>query len=61
LESVVNDVTYTATGLTTGLYYKFKVEARNSFGFSEYSDVLTVLCAALPEQPSVPTSTVFEN
>jgi hypothetical protein len=47
--------------LTSGLIYKFKVESRNSFGYSDYSDVISILCAAEPDQPQVPTSTVFEN
>jgi hypothetical protein len=33
------------TGLTPGQTYKFKVEARNIIGFSEYSSELTVLAA----------------
>lgn len=48
LAEVVNGLTYTATGLTTGAIYKFKVEARNQYGFSVYSDILAVLCAAEP-------------
>jgi hypothetical protein len=61
LVSNLNALTDTATGLTYGLYYKFKIESRNSFGFSEYSDTITILCAAAPEQPDVPVSSVFEN
>ena len=57
----MNALTYTAEGLTFGLYYKFKIESRNAFGYSEYSDTVTILCAMEPEQVVVPTSTVFEN
>ena len=43
------------TGLTYGTTYEFKVEARNEFGFSEYSSTLSLLCAIMP---AVPTSIV---
>jgi hypothetical protein len=45
---LVNGLTsasYTATGLTQGLTYKFKVETRNAYGYGFFSDVLTVLAA----------------
>lgn len=51
LESAINAQTFTATGLTSGLIYKFKVESRNSYGYSEYSDVVSILSAAEPDQP----------
>lgn len=35
-------------GLTTGSTYKFKVEARNSYGYSLASNELTILVAYLP-------------
>ena len=38
LASGVSPKQYTATGLTTGNYYTFKVQSRNSFGLSEFSD-----------------------
>jgi hypothetical protein len=31
--------------LTEGATYKFKLESRNSVGYSLYSDVVEVLCA----------------
>jgi hypothetical protein len=61
LVSNLNALTYTAESLTFGLFYKFKVEARNAYGYSEFSSIVTILCAAAPEQVAVPTSTVFEN
>ena len=36
----VTDTQYTATGLNAGLYYKFKVEARNYLYHSPYSDAI---------------------
>ncbi len=42
---------YTATGLTGGLTYKFRIEARNSVGYSLYSEELAILCARIPDAP----------
>lgn len=61
LEPNLNVLTYRAEDLTTGSTYKFKVQAYNSYGYSQFSNEVSILCAALPEQPLVPTSTVFEN
>jgi hypothetical protein len=52
---------YTAVGLTSGVIYEFKVESRNSYDFSAYSDVLTLLAAFKPDAPSAPTTTVVTN
>lgn len=42
----VPDLTYTATGLVQGSTYKFKVEARNIYGYSaEFSNTVTILAA----------------
>jgi hypothetical protein len=38
LESGVTTLSYTAIGLTAGQTYKFKVEARNTYGYSALSD-----------------------
>ncbi len=40
-----------AESLVAGVSYKFRILARNSFGSSVYSDVLTLLCAFKPEAP----------
>jgi large repetitive protein len=47
--------------LTPGTTYKFRVQARNTFGLSVYSDVVTLLCAFVPAAPSEPTTTVIGN
>jgi len=39
---------YLATGLTQGLVYQFKVESRNAYGFSVYSDTVSILTAQVP-------------
>ena len=41
--------------------YAFKVQARNSYGFSLDSDEFTVLCASQPEAPSMPTTSIDAN
>jgi hypothetical protein len=61
LASLVNVQTFTATSLTAGQTYKFKIESRNSYGYSAYSEVLSVLCATNPAIPTAPTSTVVDN
>jgi len=48
LVSSLNELSYTVTGLTAGKTYKYKVEARNSYGYSAYSSVIAILCAARP-------------
>ena len=45
LESGISVTSYTATGLTTGVIYHFKVQARNSYGFSDYSNEVSILAA----------------
>lgn len=45
LASGVQSASFTATGLTPGLTYKFKVGARNSFGYSAYTAEVSILAA----------------
>jgi hypothetical protein len=42
--------------LTAGKTYELKVEARNSYGYSVSSDVLTLLCAFVPDSPTTITT-----
>jgi hypothetical protein len=46
-----NEVTtsFAATGLETGKTYIFKVQARNSYDLSDYSNSVTVLAAQTPD------------
>jgi hypothetical protein len=57
LEEQTTDTTFVATGLTTGLSYEFKVQARNAFGYSAFSNTLLILVASVPSKPSAPVTT----
>ena len=48
----------TITGLTTGVTYKIKVQARNIYGFSDDSNEILVLVAQIPDAPIAPTTTI---
>lgn len=50
--------TYSAENLTPGTTYAFKVEVRNRWDYSTYSNELSVLCAFKPTAPAEPTSQV---
>jgi len=43
------DAKYTALGLITGAIYEFKVQSRNSYDYSEDSDIIVLLCGFKPE------------
>lgn len=51
----------TKVTLTPGAFYSFKVEARNSVGYSLPSAELTILCAQPPDQPEPPVTTTLES
>ena len=48
---------YLVTGLSVGDSYKFKVKARNAFGYSEFSEVVEILAAQVPDKPDAPVTT----
>jgi phosphoribosylformylglycinamidine (FGAM) synthase PurS component len=57
LEEALVDLTYTTSfTVSVGKTYSFKIEARNSVGYSAYSSVLQVLAADKPGQPGTPTT-----
>jgi hypothetical protein len=43
-----------------GVYYEFTVEALNSVGYSDSSDLVLIFHAIPPQQPSAPT-TINDN
>jgi hypothetical protein len=52
---------YKANGLTAGLKYRFFVQARNSYDFSSQSNTILILCATIPDVPSVVASSNLAN
>lgn len=46
------------TELTPGTTYTFKVQAKNSFGTSSYSEAKSILAAQQPDTPLAPTSSI---
>jgi hypothetical protein len=56
LATGITSASYTATGLTTGITYDFKIESRNQHGYSDYSDVFTLQCSTIPDPPTIVTS-----
>jgi hypothetical protein len=36
---------------TNGITYRFKVQAGNALGYSEFSNILTILAAETPAKP----------
>jgi hypothetical protein len=52
LASNVVSSSYTAIDLTAGVTYQFKIESRNSYGYSTYSGSISLLCAFVPDPPT---------
>lgn len=53
-------LTYTITGLATGLPYRFRLRARNIHDWGQYSNTVTVVPAGPPDTPAS-VSTVIDN
>jgi hypothetical protein len=58
LDQNVLSLAYLATGLETGMIYTFRIQARNSHGYSGYSSELEILCVAAPAAPTSVTTTL---
>ena len=43
--------------MTEGSTYQFKVEARNVYGFSTFSNTVSILAAQIPDQPTTVSTT----
>ena len=61
IKTLQTSTQYTATGLTAGKTYTFKVEARNKYGNSAPSLPISILCAGSPEAPLAPTTENFND
>lgn len=55
------DLTYVIGGLTANTSYQFKFRVYNKFGWSDFSPVLTVLTALVPDQPTAPTVVIQDT
>lgn len=52
IDSGITTLHYTTSmSLTPGLFYKFKVTARNTVGSSVYSEEISILAAKIPDAP----------
>jgi len=56
LVQFLNAQSYTVTGLTASVTYTFKVQSRNSFGYSAYSTPVAILSAQTPNIPAAPST-----
>jgi titin len=61
LPVTVLTTSYTASSLTAGVVYTFKVAARSSVGLGVDSSELNVRAAAIPGVPASPSTTVVSN
>lgn len=53
--------TFTKSALTGGLYYKFKLQAKNIQGWSTFSAVVSYQAAQWPDKPNVITSSLVQT
>ena len=59
LQSGLKVKTYTTTvPLTQGAIYKFKIQARNLIGLSEFSSEIAIRAIQIPDVPTAPESTI---
>lgn len=56
LASGMSNSNYIASGLTSGLYYAFKVEAHNSVGYSPSTAPISIICTIVATSPLTPTT-----
>ena len=56
LVQFLNAQSYTVTGLTARVTYVFKIQSRNSFGYSAYSTPVAILSAQTPNIPAAPST-----
>jgi titin len=53
--------TYTATGLTNGTTYRFRVAAHNASGWGDFSPAVSVAPKTVPTVPGTPTATAYNG
>jgi hypothetical protein len=59
--AATTDNVFTINALTSGVTYNFKVQSRNDYGTSDYSEVISLLCAFVPDAPTQPDSYVQDD
>ena len=52
----VESTSFTATPMTQCSVYTFKIKARNDYGYSDFSNAVSILAAQIPATP-IPPST----
>lgn len=52
VDGLMYHVQYTVLGLTAGTTYKFKVQSRNEYGLSQFSEEVLILVAQIPDAPT---------
>lgn len=60
IAATTNNV-FTVLSLTSGETYKFMVQSRNDYGTSDYSEMISLLCAFVPDAPPQPTSGIVDD
>jgi hypothetical protein len=58
LDSTITITSYVATGLTADTVYSFKVEARNTLGYSVASSAILIRAAYVPDQQPTPSTSI---
>jgi len=61
LASGITKRSYTSISLYSATTYSFKVKARNSVGFSDFSLPISILAAQIPDIPLAPTTTISDR
>lgn len=49
------------TGLTPGVTYSFRISVTNSFGYSQYTNALAVLCGTVPSAITTTTVSIINS
>jgi hypothetical protein len=53
-----NIISTTINGLTSGVIYSFKYRAQNVFGWSGFSQLVSIKTVTVPQAPQIPSTLV---
>lgn len=59
--AIASTNSFVVLSLTPGTTYKFKVQARNAFGTSDYSEELSLLSAYVPLKPESVDAYIYND